>query len=189
MTPTNFIDLTGVKFGHLTVIKRTEDKVLSSGVSKPMWLCQCDCGAQKAILGESLRNGTTKSCGCHRGDALIIYSTKHGARHERIYNIYCGIKKRCYNKNAPNFKNYGGRGINICDEWRNDFLSFYNWSMQNGYADDLTIDRINNDGNYEPSNCQWITKSENTRKRNIDYWRKVHENQVRTGIDYANAGV
>ena len=189
MTPKNFIDLTGEKFGHLTVVKRTEDKVLSSGVKKAQWLCQCDCGKQKSIIGESIRNGTTKSCGCHRGDSLVLYSTKHGKRYERIYDIFCGIKKRCYNENCINFKNYGGRGIEICDEWLNDFQRFYDWSIEHGYNDTLTIDRIDNDGNYEPSNCQWITKSENTRKRNIEYWRKVHENKIRAEGDHANASV
>ena len=89
------------------------------------------------------------------------------------------MKKRCYNKKDKRYSSYGGRGITICDEWLNDFNSFYDWSMEHGYREDLTIDRIDNDGNYEPLNCQWITRSENSTKRNIEYWRKRHECNVR----------
>lgn len=176
MSAYNFIDLTGRQFGHLTVLRRAEDKIRANGKKKTVWLCRCDCGKEKNILGENLRKGSAKSCGCHRGEALIAYSTKHGKRYERVYGIFCEMKKRCYNNHCANYKNYGGRGIKICDEWLNDFNSFYDWSMSHGYSDKLTIDRIDNDGNYEPSNCQWITKSENSTKRNIEYWRKRHEN-------------
>lgn len=177
----NFRDLSGKQVGHLLVLKRVEDKCLASGIRKAQYLCLCDCGKTKKIIGESLARGTTKSCGCHRGDPLIRYSTKHGHRYERIYSIYCDMKKRCYNQKCIGYKNYGGKGITICDEWLNDFESFYNWSMENGYSDNLTIDRINSAGNYEPANCRWITRSENITRRNIEYWRRYHENQARTG--------
>ena len=178
MSAHNFIDITGKIFGHLTVVKRVDDKVLKSGRRIPMWLCECDCGNTTCVAGYRLRSGKTKSCGCRKTEALVAYSTKHGKRYERLYGIYCGIKKRCYNTNAANYKNYGGRGIKICKEWLEDFESFYGWSMSHGYNDTLTIDRIDNDGDYEPSNCQWITKSENSKKRNIEYWRKWHESKV-----------
>lgn len=175
----NFVDLSGRKFGYLTAIRRAEDRVYSSGRKKPQYLCQCECGNETYVIGEALTAGNTKSCGCHKWDALIRYSTKHGKRYERVYSIYMDIKKRCYNKNAAGYKNYGSKGVVMCDEWLNDFESFYKWAMGNGYSDSLTIDRINSQGNYEPSNCQWVTRSENIRRRNIEYWRKYHESRVR----------
>lgn len=178
-TAYNFVDLTGNQYGHLTVIQRVEDKQLSSGRKKPQYLCKCDCGKMILIIGESLKNGHAKSCGCHKGDFFTKYSTKHGKRYERIYSIYCGMKKRCFNVNSAGYKNYGGKGITVSEPWLSDFTSFYQWSMENGYSDNLTIDRIDSSGNYEPGNCQWITRSENITKRNIEYWRKYHENHVR----------
>ena len=177
-TAYNFVDLTGEVFGHLQVIKRIDDMVYASGRKKPQYLCQCDCGKTTIVIGESLKNRSTQSCGCHRYDGFIRSSIKHGKRFTRIYSIYCNMKKRCYNKGCKAYKNYGGKGIVICDEWLNSFESFYQWSIEHGYAGDLTIDRINSSGNYEPSNCQWITLSENITKRNIEYWRKYHENEA-----------
>ena len=178
-TAHNFVDLSGRKFGHLTVIERVADRVLNCGIKKPQYLCKCDCGKMAFVTGENLKRGSTKSCGCHRGDALVRYSTKHGKRYERLYSIYCDMKKRCYNKKCIGYKNYGGKGIAVCKEWLDDFNSFYSWAMENGYAEKLTIDRIDSSGNYEPSNCQWITRSENISRRNIEYWRKIHESRIR----------
>ena len=91
--------------------------------------------------------------------------SRHGMKHTRIYETWCGMKKRCYNPNSKSYKDYGERGIVVCDEWKNDFLSFYNWSVQNGYGENLQIDRIDTNGNYEPSNCRWITHAEQQRNR------------------------
>lgn len=174
----NFIDLTGRRFGKLLVVERAEDRVLSSGVRKTQWLCKCDCGNEKKIIGESLRNHSTNSCGCIGKSHLGKSTTIHGKRHERIYGIYCDMKKRCYNPHAKNYKHYGAKGVRICEEWLDNFMSFYNWAMNSGYANELTIDRIDSSGNYEPSNCQWITRSENVKKRNYEYWRKQRESKV-----------
>ncbi len=175
----NFIDLTGKRFGKLTVIKRIEDKVLSSGTKKTQWLCRCDCGNYTRVIGESLkRKNGTKSCGCLIVKSTIKRSTRHGMRYTRIYSIYCDMKKRCYNAKTRGYKHYGGKGIRICDEWLNDFMTFYEWSMLHGYKDNLSIDRINSAGDYEPMNCQWITRSDNTKRRNAEYWRGKHENKV-----------
>ena len=115
------------------------------------------------ILSNHLKSGKIKSCGCLNKQG----NPKHGLRYTRLYRIWINMKTRCYNKNTNRYKDYGARGITICNEWRNDFMSFYNWSMNNGYDENLTIDRINNDKNYEPSNCRWITvKEQNRNKRN-----------------------
>jgi hypothetical protein len=107
-----------------------------------------------------INSGNTKSCGCNKSNAIRKAQIKHGMASARINKIFRGMKDRCFNSNSPNFKDYGGRGITICNEWLNDFMAFYNWATNNGYDEKLTIDRINNDGNYEPNNCKWATKLE-----------------------------
>ena len=105
--------------------------------------------------------------------------SKHGMKHTRIYEIWCGMKKRCYNQNSKNFPQYGGKGIIVCDDWKNDFLKFYDWSMKNGYQENLTIDRIDNNGNYEPSNCRWITHKQQQRNRTNNIYLE-HNGETKT---------
>lgn len=146
------LDLTGHKYGHLTVIERagrTKD-------GKIAWKCICDCGNETIVSSNNLRTGNIKSCGCgnfRKGEEKID---------KRIQRIWAGMHTRCYNPNVDYYKNYGGRGIKMCDEWigENGCRHFYEWAKKNGYKDGLTIDRIDVNGNYEPSNCQWITKAE-----------------------------
>lgn len=163
-----FIDLTGQKFGKLTVLEYIGNK---------KWRCECDCGNIKDIYSNNLRNGLTRSCGCLYKDAAIKRS-KHGKSNTRLYHIWMRMKQRCYYEKSNRYKSYGGRGITVCDEWLNDFQVFYTWAMDNGYRDDLTIERIDVNGNYEPNNCKWSTNLEQqrntTRNRNITYNGEVH---------------
>src|SRR5215471_1520917 len=155
-----FIDLTGKRFGRLTVIERS---AFQSSPIHPEWLCQCDCGNETLVRGQHLRNGNTKSCGCLKDEKTGLRRRTHGATTTRHAKIWYGIRKRCHNHNDKSWERYGGRGIRLCDEWQT-FEPFRDWALANGYADDLTIDRIDNDKGYEPDNCQWITKSENSKK-------------------------
>lgn len=141
----------GTKYNHLTVLEATRDK------RGPTYLCRCDCGNITTADSYQLRTGGKRSCGCIKG--------LHGLKKHPLYNIWRGIKKRCLCKTDVHYKWYGAKGISICSEWKNDFVAFYNWSLSNGYAKGLTIDRINTYGDYDPSNCRWATtKVQNNNK-------------------------
>lgn len=155
-------DISGQQFGRLTAIK-----FLRIEKHKAIWLCQCECGGSIEVIGKDLTSGHTKSCGCLRKEKAHKVNKTHGKTNTRLYGVWCYMKRRCYNKNCKDYKNYGARGIKVCDEWKDDFMSFYNWSMSHGYSDTLTIDRVDVNENYEPSNCQWATikqQNRNTRK-------------------------
>lgn len=155
--------LIGSKFNRLRYIGKAENDKRN----KTMWICKCDCGTIKNIQATQVKNQRVLSCGCLKDEGN---RKTHGLRKHRLYKIHSGMRQRCYNENNTAYKNYGGRGITVCDEWKNDFQSFYDWSMENGYQKGLSIDRINNDGNYEPSNCRWVdTKTNNNNKRNVHY--------------------
>lgn len=165
------IDLTGQRFGRLTVVSYAFTRK-----TDVMWNCVCDCGKHTIVSRSDLKKGKSKSCGCYRierskeANKGAKHGLTHGLSNTRIYHIWRGIKDRCFNEKKDRYKNYGGRGITICDEWRNDFQAFYNWAMLHGYSENLTIDRIDVNGNYEPSNCRWITKGEqanNTRNNHL----------------------
>lgn len=166
-----FIDLTGKRFGKLVVQEH-------AGVSKfkaALWKCRCDCGKEVIVNSNALRTGHTQSCGCKRKEAtsqwLKKYNTKHSACGSRLYVVWEGIKQRVSNPNNSHYKYYGGRGITICEEWKDDFAAFETWAFQNGYDPtaeygECTIDRIDVDGNYEPSNCRWVSlKDQASNKR------------------------
>lgn len=142
------IDIKGETFGKLTVVRRVENRF-----GKAHWMCKCECGKPSIVQGSHLRSGHTTSCGC-----ASPFKRTHGGTYERLYSVWCAMKRRCYGIRTINYPNYGGRGIRVCDEWRNDYAAFRKWALKNGYEKGLELDRIDVDGNYEPDNCRWVTR-------------------------------
>lgn len=165
-------DLTGQKFGKLTVIERAENQGKYT-----CWLCKCECGTLITVRSTNLLTGNTKSCGCYKKDKAIIDHTIHNLSNHRIYKIWENMKSRCYRKTTINYERYGGRGIKVCNEWQ-QFEPFNDWAIKNGYKEDLTLDRIDVNGNYEPDNCRWLSVKEQNRNtrtnRLITYKGETH---------------
>lgn len=147
----------GSTFGRLTVLGIVNDKRRGK-----VYKCLCTCGNITRVTGTNLITGNTRSCGCLHNEGN---NTKHKQSHTKLYKVYYGMKNRCYNKKHSYYHDYGGRGIKVCDEWLNDNKTFFNWAMDNGYREGLTIDRIDLDGNYTPNNCRWTTIKDQVRNR------------------------
>ena len=152
------IDMTGMRFGKWTVLERDPAK------KKGMWVCRCDCGTVKLVSRRHLKDGGSVSCGCYRKYWASTHGVTHGMKKTRLYRIWSGVKDRTCNTNSKYWDRYGGKGITMYEPWKNSFEEFRDWSMANGYTDDLTIDRIDNTKSYTPDNCRWadwITQENN----------------------------
>lgn len=183
----SYKDITGQKFGRLTAVRIH----LEPG-ARTKWLCRCECGKEKVIPLGSLTSGRGKSCGCLRRENTSKTFRKHGLMDEPLYSTWISMRSRCRNKKNPSYKRYGSRGIDVCPEW-DDFRSFYKWAMTNGYKAGLSIDRIDNDGNYEPNNCRWAdkeTQANNTSKNVFleieGITRTISEHAKHYGMDYSH---
>ena len=166
MRKLNTNDIIGQKFNKLTVLKYLYNKRTPHPCGKfdicHYYLCKCECGRIKQIERQALIKNRTKSCGCIINETR--FKTHHYSR-TRLYRIYCMMKDRCYNPNIDNYKWYGAKGIKICDEWKTDPAVFIQWALANGYNDNLTIDRIDSNGDYCPENCRWTTQKQQSRNK------------------------
>lgn len=186
-------DLTGKKFGNLLVIERAG----SDRNKNALWKCKCDCGNEKIVVANRLRSGETRSCGCLRSIRTKETFKTHGHSKTRLYRVWAGMKTRCYNANSDNYKYYGGKGVTMCDEWKNNFSAFERWAIENGYNEDArsqecTIDRIDTSGDYSPQNCRWSNHVEQcnnqTSNKLLTYQnttKTMSEWSKETGINYS----
>ncbi len=160
----------GTRFGRLTFIGRADDGEFSNGKKYVRYKCLCDCGNEKIIAKAHLVSGSIRSCGCLQKETMRSARLKHGDTHKhRLYGVWLNMKDRCYNPHNNHYDSYGGRGVRVCDEWLHDYPSFRDWCLSNGYKEEiresgrnnLTLDRIDVDGNYEPANCRFVSNKEN----------------------------
>lgn len=177
-------DLTGQRFGRLTVIERAPSN------TQTRWKCRCDCGNEVSVLANNLKRGHTISCGCYREESRVKVKTTHGYTHTRIYGVWGKIKGRCYQKNNPSYPRYGGRGITMCDEWRDHPESFIKWAYENGYDEnaeygECTVDRIDNNKGYSPENCRIVDMKTQSNNRRSNLWIE-HNGESKTLSQWAD---
>ena len=173
-------DRTGQRQGALLIIERDETRIQGT-----YWVCRCDCGKLLSVSASNLSAGQ-KSCGCKaREESSLRMSQKitHGQTHTRLYRLWVGMRQRCFDENASNYGRYGGRGITVCDEW-DRFENFRDWSLKNGYSDELTIDRIDYDGHYGPDNCRWVSDKIQANNRSTNHYLE-YDGQIMSIADWA----
>jgi hypothetical protein len=167
----------GNVYGRLTVLKETGRKR-----GAVLFLCKCECGNEKEITGGDLRSGKVHSCGCYKIEKVTNENITHGLNDHRLYSIYHNMISRCYNEKIDTYELYGGRGIKICNEWlnkENGFINFYKWSIQNGYTEFLTLDRMNVNGNYTPDNCRWATNQQQSNNKRSNHYVEM-DGEIKT---------
>lgn len=170
-------DLTGMRFGRLVVV----ELIGKAANGKYQWKCKCDCGNYTIVKGNSLTTDHTKSCGCLEKETKREVNTIHGLRRHPLYKVWLNMKDRCYNPNNSHFKYYGGKGITVCNEWKDNFKLFYDWMINNGYEKGMSIDRIDNSLEYSPDNCRVIPFNKQSSNRTTNY-AIIHE-----GVPYTVA--
>lgn len=168
-------DLSNRRFGRWVAVRY---------VGKSRWLCKCDCGCEREIPSNRLTSGLSKSCGCYKRELTIQRNITHGWNKTPLHSRWLDIKDRCYNPNNSEYNRYGGRGICVCDEWRNNFSAFKDWALENGFQKSLTIDRIDNDGDYEPGNCRWVDRATQSRNTSRNHYLTVN-GRTQTVMDWA----
>lgn len=152
-------DLRGRKYGDwlVTGIERVN--------RKSIWKCVCSCGTERLIFRGNLTLGRTTNCGCKQREKCSVRMSTHGESKTKLYGVWCAMRRRCYLETTADYKNYGARGITVCEDWRSDFEAFKHWALMNGYEEGLTIERLNVDLNYTPDNCSWVTRTVQNRNR------------------------
>ena len=175
-----YIDLTGRQFGDWKVVRYAG--TTKNGQAK--WMCECKCGTKRAVIGSNLRNRSSRNCGCIRAEKLKNKEETHKMSKSRLYNIWKEILQRTTNEKNKNYRYYGGRGIGICNEWRENFETFAKWSNENGYSPNMTIERRDNSKGYQPDNCYWATMKEQSRNKRSNHWL-TYRGKTKTITDWA----
>ena len=177
--------IAGDKFGRWTIFSEADPSNPESGQRQRRFTVVCECGTERVVLLNSLRNGDSQSCGCLSAELSAERNTKHGMTGHALYTVWLSMIQRCYDENHKRYKDWGGRGITVCKSWRDDPTEFCKWAIINGYKKGLQLDKIDNGGNYCPSNCRFITPKENCRNKRTSYWYHHGGKTYDAGIDLA----